>query len=306
MTETKEIKFYDFISEEKIMCVEGALSATEVIKLLVDRMATENEELDGALALESVLEREKVAPTVIAPGLALPHARMQGLQRLYAAVAISESGLDFGSDEGPVNIVIGILTPKDDPSYYLKVVAAVSRILANDDFRRRVARSRTPEEAFKILGSKGDSLPDYLLSTNIMSQDFLTLKEADTLDSAISMMCSHGIMDCPVIDEEGDVRGVISLEDIMRLSLPEHLLWMDDLSSIINFQPFAELLRSDTETKLADFMREDYCQVAPDTPAIQVAKLFLQEGLRQILVVERRHLRGVININEFISKLFWE
>jgi len=57
--------------------------------------------------------------------------------------------------------------------------------------------------------------------------------------------------------------------------------------------------------KLADFMREEYVKVSPDVPAIQLAKMFLMEKTRQILVMEGRHLTGVVNLHSFISKLFW-
>jgi len=80
---------------------------------------------------------------------------------------------------------------------------------------------------------------------------------------------------------------------------------MDDLTPIIQFEPFADLLRKSRETKLADFMREAFVRVSPDVPAIQLAKTFLLDRTRQILVMEGRQLLGVVNLRGFISKLFW-
>lgn len=302
---TKDIKFSDFLDEDNILCIQEPLQSVEVIELLVKKMSKEDDALDATALTAAVLEREAAGTTVIAPGIALPHARLEKLDELRAMVAISEEGFDFGEDEEPVNIAIVILTPKSDPGYYLRIVAAVSRTLGDEELRDKLAKCKTPAAAFALLANAQDELPAYLRAANIMSDRNPALQESDTLAAAISAFCTQRIFDISVIDEEGDLRGVVSLEDIMRLSLPEHLLWMEDLSSIINFQPFAELLRTDTETKLADFMSEDYCFVSPDTPAIQVARMFLMEGVRQIYVLEGRHLRGVIDIQDFISKLFW-
>ena len=132
-----------------------------------------------------------------------------------------------------------------------------------------------------------------------------TLLESDHLGTAINIFCERRVYDIPVVDEQGDVRGVVSLEDLLRLSLPEHLLWMNDLTPIIQFEPFADLLRKEREMHLADFMREEYVKVSPDVPAIQLAKMFIMEKTRQILVMEGRRLAGVVNLHGFISKLFW-
>jgi CBS domain-containing protein len=133
----------------------------------------------------------------------------------------------------------------------------------------------------------------------------VTLLESAPLGTVIDTLCSRPLYDIPVVDEQGDVRGVVAPEDLLRLSLPEHLLWMDDLTPIIQFEPLADLLRKERDMKLADFMREEYVKVAPDVPAIQLAKIFLMDKTRQILVMEGRRLLGVVNLRSFISKLFW-
>jgi len=80
---------------------------------------------------------------------------------------------------------------------------------------------------------------------------------------------------------------------------------MDDLSPIQHFQPFAETLKNDTETKIADFMQEQFISVDKSVPAIQLAKIFLMNNIRQIIVTSEGKLAGVVNINGFITKLFW-
>jgi CBS-domain-containing membrane protein len=152
-------------------------------------------------------------------------------------------------------------------------------------------------------GSSGQK--DYLTAADVMNADPVTLLESDTLSRAITVLCSQQMLDVPVIDEDGDLRGIIGMEDLLRQSLPQHLLWMEDLSPILRFEPFAEMIKKDNETKLADFMREDFVSVPPETPAVQLAKIFLMRPVRQIQVLNGHRLLGVVNLDGFSTKLFW-
>ncbi len=80
---------------------------------------------------------------------------------------------------------------------------------------------------------------------------------------------------------------------------------MDDLTPILHFQPFAETLKTDKETKIADFMKEQFISVDETVPAIQLAKIFLMNNTRQIIVTNNGKLSGVVDISGFITKLFW-
>ena len=77
---------------------------------------------------------------------------------------------------------------------------------------------------------------------------------------------------------------------------------MNDLSSIYRFQPFADMLKSDEETKLADFMSEDMITVDVDIPAVQLAKLFIMHKVDQILVLDKSgKLAGLVNMRDLSS-----
>jgi Mg/Co/Ni transporter MgtE len=80
---------------------------------------------------------------------------------------------------------------------------------------------------------------------------------------------------------------------------------MEDLSPIENLEPFADLLRKDEETKVADFMHDRYVAIPPDMPAIQLAKVFLMQPIRQVQVVDGGRFLGVVNLAAFSSQIFW-
>lgn len=297
-----DIELKDCLGRENVLFEVQCTSRDEVLSLLVKQLNQTRDGFDPVDAEKALKEREAVLPTVIAPGVALPHARLDGLSNPLIAIATTRQGILFDVDKDPVNLILLVLTPKADPSSYLRVLSMLSGALKDVDANQFVQNADVDDvcELFDVGETK-----DYLTAADVMNSIPVTLLESDTLNTAISVLCSNQILDVPVIDEEGDLRGVIGMEDLLRQSLPEHLLWMEDLTPIIRFEPFADMMKKDEETKLADFMREDVVTVPSDMPAVQLAKIFLRQGIRQIQVVRDRELVGVVNLAGFSTKLFW-
>jgi nitrogen PTS system EIIA component len=301
-----EIRFSDILREENVICNLKAGTRDEALAELIHLLHRNTGGFNAEAALRDVLGRENIAPTVVSPGIALPHLRLAGLPGLLLAVGTSVAGVDFHRrEQGPVHAIFLVLTPRTDPDAYLQFVAGLSRKLIPFKEVRLLAGCTSPEELCAMLSGGPDDFPSFLSARHVMDPHPPTLLESDHLGTAIDTFCERRVTDIPVVDEQGDVRGVVSLEDLLRLSLPEHLLWMEDLTPIIQFEPFADLLRREREMKLADFMREKYVHVSPEVPAIQLAKTFIIDDVRQILVMEGRKLVGVVNLRSFVSKLFW-
>jgi PTS system nitrogen regulatory IIA component len=306
MMTTREIHLADYLKEDCILCNVKTGSRDQIIEQLVETLHRRLDGFDRDGAIESVLERERQAPTVLAEGLALPHARLAGLSKPVLAVVTSPEGIDFESPgESLVHVVVLILTPKDDPGAYLRLVASLSKTLAEPHMIKRLTVAGDAREAYGILTEGAERLEVKLNASSVMNTNPVTLDESDTLATAIQAFCSNRITDIPIVDSDGDLRGVIAIEDLLGQSLPQHLLWMEDLSPIENFEPFAELLRKDSETKVADFMHDKYVAIPPDMPAIQLAKIFLIQKVRQIQVVQGRKFLGAVNLDGFSSQIFW-
>ncbi|MBT8043220.1 MAG: PTS sugar transporter subunit IIA [Pontiella sp.] len=305
MTST-EVRLADYLDEDCILCGLETESRDGAIDQLVKRLHKKPGGFEHDEALDAVLERERQSPTVLAEGLALPHARLGGLSRPVLALATSHAGIDFEAvGEEPVHVIVLILTPKDDPGAYLRLMASLSKTLAEPHMIKRLTVAVDAREALAVLTEGAEHMEVMLNASNIMNSNPITLDESDTLARAIQAFCGERVMDIPIVDSDGDLRGVIAIEDLLGQSLPQHLLWMEDLSPIENFEPFAELLRKDSETKVADFMHDKYVAIPPEMPAIQLAKIFLMQEVRQIQVVDGSRFLGVVNLDGFSSQIFW-
>ncbi|MES2665687.1 MAG: PTS sugar transporter subunit IIA [Pseudomonadota bacterium] len=84
----------------------------------------------AAIAIDGLQERESLGPTGVGHGIALPHARLQDLGKIVGVFLRLERPLDYDSvDRQPVDLVFGLLAPKDSGVDHLKALALVSRTM---------------------------------------------------------------------------------------------------------------------------------------------------------------------------------
>lgn len=129
-------------------------------KQLFQEMATKLIEAD-ALADDGItcrdivvaaMERERLGSTGVGTGVALPHARLDGIERVHAVFARLETPIDYDSiDERPVDLVALLIAPSDAGGAHLRALAKVSRALRRADMRQRLRSAPNAESLFTIL-----------------------------------------------------------------------------------------------------------------------------------------------------------
>jgi len=142
----------DVLSKEFIM---PSLEACEKRELL-DEMAENISDLVGGVdredLLEVLLEREKLGSTGIGHGVAIPHAKLKGIERIVVAMGMSKSGVDFQSmDDKPVHIFFLIIAPEQSSAVHLKVLASISRLLKDAAFRAKLMKVESRDDIFNTI-----------------------------------------------------------------------------------------------------------------------------------------------------------
>lgn len=86
--------------------------------------------LNPQATVEALLDRESLGPTGVGHGVALPHARMPGIDRVVGAFLYMDKPIDFGAvDRQPVDLAFALFAPEDGGVEHLKALALVSRTL---------------------------------------------------------------------------------------------------------------------------------------------------------------------------------
>ena len=108
--------------------------------------------LDAARTLDALQERESLGPTGVGNGVALPHARLHGLNGVAGIFVKLDKPLDFDAvDRQPVDLVFALFAPKDSGVDHLKALALVSRTLRDTDLRAKLRANSDPAALHAIL-----------------------------------------------------------------------------------------------------------------------------------------------------------
>ena len=283
------------------------MSRDEVIRTLTAGVVERNK-LPGCEGLvDEVLAREQAGSTVLMDGLAVPHARVEGLDRPYAAIATSERGIKWSEENSSkVHIVFLMLTPREDPALYLKVLHVLGTTLSDREQFNLVAAMSNAGEIYRFFESGKVYLPRFLTAADIMKREYKALRSADTLQTCINALISEHTSELPVVDSEGRLKGVARADNLLRACIPEHFLWMDDISSILDFEPFVQVLDDESSTPLTTILDEKYPTVSPDSPAVQIACEMMRHKSSKCYVCEGDRLVGVVKLTEFLNKIFRE
>ncbi len=103
--------------------------------------------------IERVLvEREKVQSTGVGGGVAIPHGSIATLELHIGAILLCPQPIDFDAiDSAPVSILFAVIGPKRAAGEHLKILARVSRLLRQDDFRRQLLAAPTGLAAYNCI-----------------------------------------------------------------------------------------------------------------------------------------------------------
>jgi Kef-type K+ transport system membrane component KefB len=151
-------KLYRVLSTRHFIRNLSGNTPLSVIHELV-ALAAESTGLDAEAMGEAVREREQILSTGIGNGVALPHARINGLEEPIVVVGISDLGIDFDAPDGqPASLVFLVLTPVDNPVVHLELIAEIARL------------------------AKGSNLPEQVLKTTAYT-DFLALIKSLSIEA---------------------------------------------------------------------------------------------------------------------------
>ena len=309
------VKFSSLFSPQQVICHLEGLSCEQLIWRLVECLGAVNGSLNAADIYELIRKRESCGVALALPDVAVIHVRVKGLDRLRIALATCRSGLCCsiaqgrrtctGEEFSSVRLIVLMLAPLDDPAGYLRGISALVQSCGREGFVDELLSFDEPEKVWTLFDTANHYLPAYVTARDMMRTNFAYLRSTDTLARAIDMFCTLGVNEVPVVDADGDLSGIVTEDELIRVCLPEYITWMEDLSPILNFEPFAEILRQESNLPLLEIMlfAERYATVDEQSPAIQVAKVMMRRDVRQVYVVRDKRLVGVITIQDFIHKV---
>ena len=99
-------------------------------------------------------EREKLGSTSVGNGVAIPHARIKGINHPFVSIIILDNPIDFDNiDNLDVDIVVCLIVPVEETENHLALLACLSEILDKISNRKKLRSARNSEEILHCLKS---------------------------------------------------------------------------------------------------------------------------------------------------------
>jgi PTS system nitrogen regulatory IIA component len=114
--------------------------------------------VDAETVVEGLIEREAAGSTGVGHGVAIPHARIDGLDRVRAVFVRLETPVAFGSvDDKPVDLLVALLAPREANAQHLRALARVSRMMRQPELREQLRQARSADAVHVLLAHEATS-----------------------------------------------------------------------------------------------------------------------------------------------------
>lgn len=149
------MKITDFLRPDLVIPKLRGQDKQSVLEELTEHLATRVTGLTRDHLLQVLLDREALASTAIGEGVAIPHGKLNSIDRLSACIGRSPEGVDFKSMDGhPTYIFVTLVAPEHSTGEHLKALARISRLFKDADFRSRLMAAQDGEEIYRLVASE--------------------------------------------------------------------------------------------------------------------------------------------------------
>ena len=145
----------DILSPNAVIVGLHGETKDEIIQELVDSLEEGAAITDREKVLQSVLDREKIMSTGIGDGIAIPHGKSDAVVTLSAALGTQKRGANFEALDGePAYVFFLLVSPANISGPHIQALARISRLLKNEEFKKRLIAASSPEDLLSEIGEE--------------------------------------------------------------------------------------------------------------------------------------------------------
>lgn len=139
----------EILEAERIVCQLDSTSKKSALESMSKLLATHSESESATSIFDALIQREKLGSTGLGHGVAIPHGRVDSLDKTVGAFIQLADGVDFDSpDKQSVDLIFGLLVPRDTTEEHLQLLSRLAELFSESSVLDEL---RNTESADKIL-----------------------------------------------------------------------------------------------------------------------------------------------------------
>lgn len=147
----------NFLTIGRISYRSEAGSKKRVLEEIGGLLASSTSGLSQEQVFDKLLERERLGSTGVGQGIALPHARIEGVTEASGALVRLASGIDFDAiDNQQVDLVFGLIVPEQATEAHLQLLAQLASLFNNEKFCTQLREAVDSESMLELIRNPGE------------------------------------------------------------------------------------------------------------------------------------------------------
>lgn len=139
------------LSQDDIVPCAKVSSKRQLLQLAADRLA-EKTGIEAHTIFETLVEREKCGSTGLGGGIAVPHGKIKGIDRVLGLFVRLDRAIDFDAiDEAPVDLAFVLLAPQGAGADHLKALSRIARTLREEGLVENLRATRDADKLYALL-----------------------------------------------------------------------------------------------------------------------------------------------------------
>ncbi len=141
----------DLLSPEAVIASLRVNGKKQALQELSDRAAAVSG-LSAREIFDAILQRERLGPTGVGDGIAIPHGKLAKCGRIFGVFARLERAIDFEALDGlPVDLIFLLIAPEGAGADHLKALAMIARVLRNPNLAAQLRATRDASGIYSVL-----------------------------------------------------------------------------------------------------------------------------------------------------------
>jgi len=293
------VKLADLLSPRRVVVPLPAATLEEGMRVLMDACVADGRVSDP-LRLDEVVRESWPEDTMsLGPHAWMPHFRTDAVPALVVALGIADSPIAGGDSEpsgrdgADPRMILLIVAPPRDNATYLQTVAAFARALARAELAEALLAARSPAEVLALPALREVELEGQLLVRDLMRAQVVSLRPDDSLEHAARLMQDHGVDVLPVVGDAGQLVGLLSHRELLRLVVPAYL------PRVTAAGPSPD----PRSARVRDAMSRSVLCVSEDQSLADAAHLLATKDVERVPVVKDGVLRGFVTRADLVRRL---
>ncbi len=152
------MKIAEFLNKENCIASLRSEDREGALRELASVLAN-GKGVDAETVFNALMEREKLGSTGIGNHIAIPHAKISGVDSLITAFGKSEKGIEYYAvDDKPVRWIFVLLASENSTGTHLKALARISRLFKSERFKQGIETAKTPEDIYNLVEEEDSNL----------------------------------------------------------------------------------------------------------------------------------------------------